>query len=193
MRLILPKQVSQKCPTVFRQKPAAREETRQVKHGRSHAILLSLSFVLLLAASLGVKVHGNLGGGMTASDPDDTDILALFSRHGFAITRAEPNTDPVWITGKQGDCTIDIASISPRGWHRAVVDWRASGRTLHYAAAGDLFDRQPILKPTAIHYLNRLKRYAGIDAAAVKIRAIVIAPECPANIIAPSEFSALSE
>lgn len=156
-------------------------------------ILLSLAFGLLLVASVGAKMHGDLGGGLAASAPDDADILALFGRHGFAIARAEPNTDPAWITGKQGDCTIDIASISPRGWHRTVVDWRASGRTLHYAVDGGLFDRQPILKPTMVHYLNRLKRYAGLDAPAVKVRAIVLAPECPVDAIPTAELAALSE
>jgi precorrin-6Y C5,15-methyltransferase (decarboxylating) len=34
------KQVSEKCPTVFRRKPAAKEEAKQVKRGRSQANLL---------------------------------------------------------------------------------------------------------------------------------------------------------
>lgn len=155
-------------------------------------ILLSLFFALLLGVSLGAKVHGNLGGGLAATDPDDADILALFSRHDFSITRAEPNTDPVWITGRQGDCTIDIASVSPRGWHRTVVDWRASGGMLRFAAEGGLFDRQPVLRPTMVHYFNRLKRYAGMDAPAVKVRAIVVAPECPAEVIPMAELAGLS-
>ncbi|HWK64579.1 MAG TPA: hypothetical protein VNS34_06540 [Rhizobiaceae bacterium] len=156
-------------------------------------ILLSLFFALLLGASFGAKVHANFGRGLAASDPDDADILALLSRHGFTITRAPPGTDPVWLTGRKGDCAIDIASVSPRGWHRTAVDWRASGGTLRYAAEGGLFDQQPILGPTLIHYLNRLKRYAGIDAPAVKVRAIIIAPECPADAVLMTELAALSE
>lgn len=156
-------------------------------------ILLSVFFVLLLVASLGAKVHTSFGHGLAATDPDDADIVALLSRHGFAITRAQPGTDPVWITGRQGDCAIDIASVSPRGWHRTAVDWRASGGTLRYAAEGGLFDRQPILRPTMIHYLNRLKRYAGMDAPAVKVRAIIIAPGCPPDAVPMAELATLSE
>lgn len=156
-------------------------------------ILLSLGFTLLLVASLGAKVNSKVGGGLAATAPDDADILALFKRHGFSVTHAEPNTDPVWITGTLAQCRVDIASVSPRGWHRTVVEWHASGQTLHYAVDGGLFDQQPILKPTAIHYLNRLKRYAGLNAPAVKVRAIVIAPECPADILPPEELVALSQ
>lgn len=156
-------------------------------------ILLSLGFMLLMVASLGAKINGKMGGGLAATDPDDADILALFKRHGFAVTRAEPNTDPVWITGELAQCRVDIASISPRGWHRTVVEWHASGKTLHYAVDGQLLDQQPVLKPTAMHYLNRLKRYAGLDAPAVKVRAVVIAPECPADILPSVELTALSE
>lgn len=155
--------------------------------------LLSLGFGLLLVASLGAKVHGKVGGGLAATDPDDGDILALFARHGFATRLAERNTDPVWVTGTLGDCSIDIASISPRGWHRAVVDWRAQGQTLQYAADGELLDRQPILMPVATHYINRLKRYVGMEAPAVKVRAVITAPACPAGIIPAAELAALSD
>lgn len=156
-------------------------------------ILLSLGFTLLLVASLGAKINSKMGGGLAATDPDDADILALFKRHGFAVTRAEANTDPVWITGTLAQCRVDIASISPRGWHRTVVKWHASGKTLHYTFDGGLFAEQPVLKPTAIHYLNRLKRYAGLNAPAVKVRAVVIARECPADILPTAELVALSQ
>jgi quinoprotein dehydrogenase-associated probable ABC transporter substrate-binding protein len=48
------KQVSEKCPTVFRQKPATNQEPRQTKRGRSHARLLSRVALLAVALMTGL-------------------------------------------------------------------------------------------------------------------------------------------
>jgi len=158
-----------------------------------YRLTLSLAFGLLLAASIAIKVYANVGSGKLAMYPDDEDITALLSKHGFATDRADPNTDPGWIYGVREGCRVQIANVSPQGWHRSIVEWEATGKILEYSANGRLHDRQPILKPMLVHYLHRLERYAGIDAPAVKVRAIIVAPECPSDVIAPAELAALSD
>lgn len=156
-------------------------------------LTLSLGFGLLLATSLVFKVYGNAGSDGPAVAPGEDDILALLQKHGFATETAPPDTDPVWVHGTRGDCRIDIANVSPQGWHRSIVEWHASGKTLQVSALGKLYDRQPILQPMIVHYFHRLQRYLGIDAPAVKIRAIVVAPGCAASTISSPELAALSD
>lgn len=156
-------------------------------------LTLSVALGLVLAASLVLKVYGHGGSGKVGVDPGDEDIVALLHQHGFRTKRAPPNTDPVWIHGVRGDCRIDIANVSPQGWHRSIVEWHATGKSLQYSAMGTLHDQQPILKPMIVHYFGRLKRYLGIDAPGATVRAIVMTTECPAGVITSPELAALSD
>lgn len=155
-------------------------------------LTLNLAFGVLLAVSITFKVSGGIAGSVDEMYPDDGAISALLVKEGFQTHHAIPNTDPAWIYGIRGNCRVQIASVSPQGWHRSVVEWQAAGQTLLYSAGGTLHHRQPILEPLTIHYLNRLKRYLGLDAPAVPVRAIIMAPECPADAISRDELAALS-
>lgn len=156
-------------------------------------LTLSVTLGLLLAASLAIKVYGRAAPSGGMDDVGDQDIVTLLQRHGFKAEKAAADTDPVWVHGVRDGCQIDIADVSPQGWHRAIVDWYAAGKELRYSALGELHDEQPILKPMMTHYLARLQRYAGIGAPDVKVRAIVVAPGCPADVVPPAELAALSE
>lgn len=157
-----------------------------------HRLTLSVALGLLLAASLAIKVYGRAADDGAANDPGDQDIVALLQKHGFKTEMAAANTDPPWVRGMRDGCRIDIASVSPQGWHRAIVEWYAAGKELQYSAQGRLHADQPILRPMMTHYLARLQRYAGIGASEVRIRAVVIAPGCPVDAVPPSELAALS-
>jgi hypothetical protein len=152
---------------------------------------LSLAFALLLALSLGIKAHiGN--GAVTTVQSDDKDIAQLLSSNGFAIRHEQANADPVWIYGTKQGCNLQIADVSTQGWHRRIVEWQAQGRLLLYSVGGHLYEEQPILMPMMAHYLGRLERYVGIDAAPVRARAIVIDDRCPAVPIPLADLEALS-
>jgi hypothetical protein len=157
-----------------------------------YRLTLSLCFGLLLAVSIALKVQGAASGARSIQPSDGDDIQALLSRNGFAVSRAEPNTDPVWFYGVKGECRLQIADISPQGWHRSALDWQATGRVLLYSVGGQLSPQQPILRPMAIDYLRRLLRYVGISEPPVKARAIIIGNTCPADPIAASDLEALS-
>ena len=158
-----------------------------------HRLTLSVALGLLLAASLVLKVYGHGGSGRAAVDPGEEDIVALLHKNGFETEREPPDRDPVWVHGVRNDCRIDIADISPQGWHRSVVEWHATGKTLEYSVMGTLHDRQPIVRPMIVHYLGRLQRYLGIDAPGVKARAIVVEPGCPPGVISSPELAGLSD
>ncbi|KQZ87079.1 hypothetical protein ASD64_06415 [Mesorhizobium sp. Root157] len=154
---------------------------------------LSLAFALLLAVSLGLKVQLGSATSFGAQYPDGEDIEALMAKHAFVVTPPEPDTDPQWFTGVQGGCVIKIANVSPQGWHRAAVEWKAGDDPILYAAGAALHDRQPIAGPLLRYYLRRFERYAGIDAPPLKVRAIIRSGECPDSLIAPAELAALSD
>lgn len=156
-------------------------------------LTLSVALGLLLAASLAIKVYGRAAPSGRVEDVGDQDIVSLLQKHGFRTQIAAADTDPVWVHGVRENCQVDIAGVSPQGWHRAIVDWYAAGKHLRYSVLGELHDEQPILKPMLTHYLARLQRYAGIGAPEVKIRAIVVARGCPADVVPPAELAALSE
>lgn len=150
-----------------------------------------LGLALLLALSLAIKVHA-LGQNAAIPAVDDQDIVSLLGRKGFAVSRAAANTDPGWIYGVKGRCKVQVADVSLQGWHRATLEWEAGGRSLLYSVGGMLYAEQPILKPMVIHYFRRFERYVGVQAPSVRVRAIIIDPQCPPNQIAPAEFEALS-
>ena len=161
-------------------------------YGPMHRLMLSLGFGLLLVLSIVIKVYSSAAGSMSATYSGDEDIVALLRKNGFTTHRAEPNTDPIWTYGVGDRCRLQVANVSPQGWHRATVAWQAAGQVLLYSVEGKLYDQQPILKPMTIHYLRRLERYLGIDAPPVRVRAIIIGPECPAETIASMKLEVLS-
>ena len=154
---------------------------------------LSLAFGLLLVLSVTLKVlGGGIGQSVTTEHTANEDIAALLRNNGFAFTLSDPNTDPQWFYGTKGTCQLQIADVSPQGWHRSALDWQAKGRPLLYSVEGKLYKRQPILVPMVHHYFGRAMRYLGIQIRPVMARAIVIGPQCPADPIAAVDLERLS-
>lgn len=155
---------------------------------------LALSVVLALVAigSLALKVNADNRASDSTMYPDSDDIVAVLERNHFSIEMAPENTDPQWVTGTRDECRVRIANVSPQGWHRNIVDWAAQNRTLIYSAGGALEPQQPLIGPMVHHYLNRLKRYMGIEAPAIRVRAIVIDQGCESAPIPPDELVILS-
>jgi hypothetical protein len=157
-----------------------------------HRLITSLGFGALLVVSVAVKMQGAASADRSMKPSAGDDIAVLLSRNGFAVRRAEPNTDPSWVYGTKGQCQVQVAEISPQGWHRSALDWHATGRVLLYSVAGKLYAQQPILRPMATDYLRRLQRYVGLDEPPVKARAVIIDDSCPADPIPLRELEALS-
>jgi hypothetical protein len=153
---------------------------------------LSLAFALLLAVSLGLKVQLGSATSFTAQYPDSADIEALLSKHEFAVTLPAADTDPQWVTGESGNCRLQIANVSPQGWHRSAVAWKAAGDHVLYAAGAALHEEQPIVRPLLRFYLRRFERYAGMEPPPLKVRAIIRSRDCPDSLISPAELAALS-
>jgi len=155
-------------------------------------LMPSVVFGLLLVISIAIKVYAGVGTSAGLVDPDDEDIAALLSESGFTTRKAAPNTDPVWIYGVKDHCRLQIASVSPQGWHRSTVEWEAAGRIVLYSASGRLYRHQPTLRPLVVHYFRRLQRYVGFDAPPVRVRAVVIGRECTTDALVSLDLEALS-
>ncbi|MGC4026672.1 MAG: hypothetical protein QM744_16940 [Mesorhizobium sp.] len=156
-------------------------------------LALSLTLVLVAFVSLGLKVQADGRANDNLMYPSEDDIVALLQHNNFSVQMAPPNTDPQWVTGMRDGCRIQIASVSPQGWHRNIVKWASKDKTLVYSVGGTLAAQQPLLGPMAHHYLNRLKRYAGFDAPAVRVRAVLMDQGCGPNSIPDAELAALSD
>jgi hypothetical protein len=156
-------------------------------------LALSVALALVCVVSLGLKVNADGRANDSLMYPSTDDIVDMFERNRFSVQFAPPNTDPQWITGLRGDCRVQIANVSPQGWHRNIVEWATGNRLLVYSAQGGLAPQQPLLGPMAHHYLNRLKRYAGFGAPAVRVRAILFDGGCQPNEISAEELAALSD
>jgi hypothetical protein len=140
----------------------------------------SFALALLLATSLAIKSYVSMSGRVLAAQPDDSDIAAMLAANGFEMTVPMPATDPAWFLGETGDCRIYIAGISPQGWHRAAVEWKAQSVNgqVSYLTENEMTGQQPVLRTTLIHYWRRLQRNVGIDAAPLRLRAIVASGDC---------------
>ena len=152
----------------------------------------SILFTLVAVLSLALKVSANGRASDQLMYPDQDDIAAMFERNHFAVEFSPPATDPQWVIGTLGDCHMRIANVSPQGWHRSIVEWAAKDRTLFYSASGALEPEQPLLGPITHHYINRLKRYVGISAPAVRVRAIILDQGCGPASIPEDELASLS-
>jgi len=156
-------------------------------------LALSLTLALVGIVSLGLKVQADGRANDNLMYPGQEDIVALLERNNFAVQLAPPNTDPQWVTGVRDTCRVQIANVSPQGWHRNIVKWASRDKTLVYSAGGELAAQQPLVGPMAHHYLNRLKRYAGLDAPAVRVRAVLMDQGCATDTIPSAELAALSD
>ncbi|WP_315924425.1 hypothetical protein [Mesorhizobium sp. SP-1A] len=154
---------------------------------------LSLALALLLVLSMGVKLRLGAPSNFSEQYPGSDDIIEMLSKNGFEVSRPAPNSDPYWITGKRAACLLQIANVSPQGWHRAAVEWKAAGASVLYSSGKALYPAQPILMPLLRHYLRRAERYMGIRAPALRVRAIISTGTCPADLIAAADLAALSD
>ena len=134
-------------------------------------------FALLAIVSLTLKllpVHGP-----STPDVDEVQQIAdTLTRTQFQIRMPEPATDPAWVSGVHGDCVVQVASVSPHGWHRDVVDWHAGADPLVYAFGGRLYDRQPLARTMMAYYLAKFGRYVGLSQPAVRVLAAIRSPAC---------------
>ena len=148
---------------------------------------------MLLAVSLGVKLSLGTPANFSRQYPGIDDIVAMLNRNDFKVSVASGAVDPQWVSGKRESCLLRIANVSPQGWHRAAVEWTAAGLPVLYATGGALHRNQPILVPLLRHYLRRAERYVGIPAEALKVRAIILSGDCPADLISRANLAALSD
>lgn len=155
---------------------------------------LSFALAALLACSLTLKVSASLRGVSVASDVENGDIVAYLEEAGFGVKPPVPATDPPWYVGTSGKCHVEIATISPQGWHRAAVDWRTAALdgTSFYLQGGRIEAEQDILASTASYYWRRLQRYFGLPARDPVVRAVVVSGVCPEAMFGNEMLSRLS-
>jgi hypothetical protein len=154
-----------------------------------HRLLYSLAFALLLGLSLAIKFSGSVEAYSSGMHENDGEIATFLTAQGFAIRQGESGAST---TGTRGGCQVQVTDVSPQGWHRSVIAQSAAGQKLVYAFAGNIYPEQPVLRTTLDHYVWRLKRYFRMRPPPHAVRAIIISPGCPADIVNEAKLQELS-
>lgn len=151
-----------------------------------------LLLVLLLAASLAGKALSERRAADPAPRDSLADLAAYLAARGYAVSVADTNTAPVWVSGTLGGCLVRIADVPPQGWARSIVAQLGAGQQVRYAFGGGFYPDQPVLLTSIAEYRQRLLRYFGLVAPPPIVRAILVSPACPAGTIGPAEAPLLS-
>lgn len=152
----------------------------------------SLLLGLVLVLSLGAKGIAYRVADEVLPQGRTTDLVRFLTTKGLAVSIADPNTAPVWVTGVRGDCRVRLADVWPQGWARSIVSAEGVGQQVRYAFAGGFYDDQPVLMTNYLEYRQRLLRYFGLPAPPPIVRAILISRHCPAGIISARDAAVLS-
>lgn len=139
--------------------------------------LLRALLVLLLTASLSVKVLGSVTSGDDPPSDVPQSIHGYLEQHGFALSQ-QPSMDGPALIAISGLCRIEIANVSPHGWHKSAMEQEAGQRTLVYFYGGAVYDQQPVMLTKLGYYWHKLMHYF-VTSTAPSVRAAIIAPECP--------------
>jgi hypothetical protein len=150
----------------------------------------SLAFAILLSASLAGKGFGLKETGRASPD-DDRAVLYLEER-GLTVNSAAHYATSIWTVATRGACRVRIATVSPEGWSRAIVE-QTAGEHLTYAFDGRLYAEQPVMRTMLENYRRRLLRYFGNRPPDLQIRAISISQGCPPDLLRSEDALRLSQ
>jgi general secretion pathway protein J len=130
------KQVSEKCPTVFREKPATNQESKRTKRGRSHASLLSDPRCKPTPASRHAWERANPGTSAGFSLPEVLAALVVTMLLVLALT---PFTGQMLSTWARGSETAGLVELMTRGVGvlrndlRHAIVWTGQGRKENFS------------------------------------------------------------
>lgn len=139
-------------------------------------LLLKAIFAGVLTLSLALKVLGNTAEEETATEDIPAIIEQYLEQRGFTLSWQVTVNGSALVATNDG-CSIEIANVSPHGWHRSAMAQHASGRQLIYLYDGSVYDDQPVALTKFGYYWHKLIRYFMASSAPV-VRAVITTPEC---------------
>jgi hypothetical protein len=152
--------------------------------------LLRALLVVLLTGSLSVKVLGSVSSGDDPPSDVPQSIHTYLEQRGFALSQ-QPSMDGPALVAISGLCRIEIANVSPHGWHRSAMEQEAGQRTLVYFYGGVVYDQQPLALTKLGYYWHKLMHYFT-PSTLPSVRAAIIAPECPSGAASLDTLAQLS-
>lgn len=132
-----------------------------------------------LAATLSIKLLAAAWGAThLAADPWQALERGLRDA-GFERDVALPESQPRLLSVSRGDCRLLIAQVSPRGWHRDLMERLTKpGETRHFVFRNVIGSEQDVLATSLSFYRMRLLRYAGINAAEEPVWGVISSAGC---------------
>jgi hypothetical protein len=139
-------------------------------------LLLKTIFAGVFTLSLALKVFGNTAQVQTATEDMPAIIGQYMEQHGFTLTQQRTVSGSA-LVATSGPCRIEIADVSPHGWHRSAMAQHASGRQLAYLYDGSVYADQPVALSKFGFYWHKLIRYF-MPSSTPAVLAVITSPEC---------------
>jgi hypothetical protein len=141
--------------------------------------LVELCLFAGLAVSLGIKVATVWGGKDQASW--DVETAAAFEKRGFRIGGIVPDRDPLMLSVHKPGCDMQVAEVSPLGWHRDLLaNIVGPDEHLLFVFEGAAFETQPVWRTSTLYHWNRLKSYFGSPDGYGSVLGIIATESCRA-------------
>lgn len=122
------------------------------------SIWAKAALIVLLVFSLGLKARSIDRVEQPIEQPSAPALFSALSADGFTLTEAAGLEGPAWVAAR-GGCHIEVATISPLGWHQSAMSVRAGAQALAYVYAGQIYQEQPVLLSKLGYYWHKLTNY----------------------------------
>jgi hypothetical protein len=142
--------------------------------------LVELCLFAGLAVSLGIKV-APVGAAIRDQVSWDVQTAAAFEKRGFSIKGIVPDRDPPMLSVHKPGCDMQIAEVSPLGWHRDLLaNIVRPDEHLLFVYQGAVFETQPVWRTSTGYHWNRLRSYVGCSDEDGFVLGIIASENCRA-------------
>ncbi|EHK54107.1 hypothetical protein [Allomesorhizobium alhagi] len=139
--------------------------------------LVELCLFAGLAVSVGIKVAP--GGASGIQVAWDVQTAAAFENRGFSIDGIVPDRDPPMLSVHKSGCDMQIAEVSPLGWHRDLLaNIVRPDEHLLFVYQGAVFETQPVWRTSTGYHWNRLRSYFGYSDENGIVLGIIASHNC---------------
>jgi hypothetical protein len=154
-------------------------------------LLLKVIFAGVLTLSLALKVFGHTAEEQTATEDIPAAIEQYLQQRGFTLSR-QVTVNGSALVATNGPCRVEIANVSPHGWHRSAMAQHASGRQLAYLYDGSIYADQPVALTKFDFYWHKFIRYF-MASSTPAVRAVITASECSSETVSLDTMAQLAK
>jgi hypothetical protein len=110
----------------------------------------------------------------------------MLSSKGFFLTQGDGLEGVNWVAWKD-DCRVELAVLSPLGWHQSAMAARSPEQALAYIYKGEIFEAQPVTRTKLDYYWHKVANYFGSFPQA-PVFSVALSDTCPMNMEQVAEY-----